>query len=187
MPRPPKNPPQTDDEMALSVIQKSGLKAYRRSETIEANEKQIQKIVSVMTEGMKHKARENGKIKLSDTWAVKEITIRYMEICAENAALPTMAGLSQALGVSREALYDHVKRHPQDETSRWIRDTSDTFGEILMQSALSGTVSAIPAIFTAKARYGWREDDSGFDRSVEPLPDQATPEAIAEKYSDLPE
>ena len=49
-----------------------------------------------------------------------------------------------------------------------------------MTAAIHGTVSAIPAIFTAKSRYGWREPAAQVEIGrIESIP---TNEELMEKY-----
>lgn len=186
MPRPSKNPPQDAEEMGLEIVQRKKNSVYSKKDTLQANEERVRDIVTLAAAGLANVADgDRKKIRLADTEAVKKVTLEYMRICSEYSVIPNTAGLAKALGMSRQALYDHMKRHPGDSTSEWLKDVSDSFGQILIDCAISGVTAPIPSIFAAKARYGWRETDieEPYDNSISVERDA---EEIAEKYSDLP-
>lgn len=188
--RPSNNSPQTKEEMALEARASRQTKVYAgRGETIAYNDGKISALVSDLADGLSNIAytNENERIRLKDSEAVKKITIIYVKACAENASLPTMSGLAKAIGCSRQSLYDHMQRYPDDETTAWLADFSDSCAECMMQAALSGSVATIPAIFIAKSRYNWR--DALVIENIPPaMPDSPlTAEEIQEKYDFLPD
>lgn len=103
------------------------------------------------------KATEIDKVPLGDIERVREVAVDYMNECAESGIMPSVRGVAARLGVTRWAIYDYAHKHPGGALARWLEDFSDCCGEVMMAAALNGTVSAVPAIFTAKARYSWRE------------------------------
>ncbi len=169
-------------ETSLTKADRKGIQG--RQDTIVANRALVTQIVVMGADGLRKMA--NGeRASLHDTAAVKEATARYLEECAKAGVMPGMAGLSAELGYSRQNVYHYIKKHPESDTTKWLKAVSDYFGEMMMTGALSGAVSAIPAIFTAKSRFGWREDEEPiFKDTTMPEP---TPEEIAEKWADLPE
>lgn len=179
---PSKNPPQDAEQMAISIRAKEKRAAvYRKSDTLEANEERVRNIVTMAAAGLAHVADKGQRVKLSDTETVKRITLEYMRVCAENSAIPNTSGLARALGMSRQALYDFIKRHPDGETTEWLKDVSDSFGQILIDAAITGVTAPIPSIFAAKARYGWREDDRPEITDDHRLTDEES-EELLEKY-----
>lgn len=130
-------------------------------------------------------ARVNGpeKIPLNDMELVKTATEAYLIDCAGHGIMPSVRGCASFFGVSRNAVYDYARKHPGSAFSEWLENFSDLCGELLMQAAVEGTASAIPAIFTVKARYGWRENDDVPLREIRER--ELTPEEIATKYANM--
>lgn len=150
-------PPQSVEEMELEAKTAKKSSVYSKSDTLEANDRKISQLVSDTADGMQRLLIPEARIPLRDTERVQQKTIEYVRVCSANAVLPTVSGLAKALGCTRQAIYDHVKRYPDDESTKWFEDFSDTCAEVMMQCALSGTVAPVPAIFIAKSRYNWRD------------------------------
>ena len=184
-----KNPIQTDEEMSLSIAEGKQTRVYGgRTETAAVNDARISEIVTSLADGVENLIGDRQKVSLSDLDTIQAVTVRYIRKCSQSAALPTVSGLAKALGVSRQAIYDHIRQHPKSETAKWFEDISDSFGEAMMQAALTGTVAPVPAIFIAKARFNWRDAitiETPVDNRFE---EELSPEEIAAKYADwLPE
>lgn len=185
MGRPAKRPPQTEEEMEQSLTErKTGSSVYRKSDTLAANEERIKNITLLTAAGLANVATPGARVQLSDTATVQEITLNYTKTCAEYSVIPSISGLAKALGMTRQALHDHVKRHPDDPTSEWIKEVSDSFGQILMDAAVSGVVAPIPAIYATKARYGWSDHDATDLSEIEGK-QKVDAKAIIEKYQNL--
>jgi len=159
-------------------------KKYSRREIIEANKDTISAIVGNLADRLEE-AEVREKINLRDVNAVKAQTMKYLRSCQISGVLPTMTGLSLALGLSNEYLSAFMAKHQEEETAKWLRLVKQHFGDLLGQSALEGSVAPIPAIFTLKANYGWRDDPEpeAQNNDEEELP----PDAIAAKWQDLPD
>ena len=162
-----------------------------RSQTLSENAARVSTLVSMAASDME-RATGGEKIPLNDLDRVRETSTAYLRECADNGVLPTVRGCAARLGCSRQALYDIVKRRPDGEFARWLEDFSDVCGELTMAAALEGTVAAVPAIFTAKARYSWREAPAQLEVGpINPLTGTSgepgeLADAIAAKYSELP-
>ena len=155
-----------------------------RSQTLQTNSARTSELVG---RAAKEMARVNGpeKIPLNDIEMVKAATEAYLIDCAGHGIMPTVRGCASFFGVSRNAVYDYARKHPGSAFSEWLDSFSDLCGELLMQAAVEGTASPVPAIFIAKSRYGWREND---DMPLKEIKDrELTPEEIAAKWQDLPE
>lgn len=163
---------------------KRNRQAIYKVEATAINQAAITDLITEAAEGMARIASAE-KVPLDNVQAVQIVTGRYMQSCAEKSMMPTMSGLAGALGYTRQGIYNYIKRHGNSETAVWLQECSDRFGEIVMQAALSGNVSAIPAIFTVKARYGWRED---LDLPLVEPTEELTANEIMEKWAkDLPD
>ena len=174
----------TGEELEEVRPRKRGKPAIYKAESAELNKQAISELVTAAADGMDRIA-SSEKISLADAEAVKAMTRLYMRHCAQKSMLPTMSGLAGCLGCTRNAMYNFIKRHPDSETAIWLQDYSDRCGEIMMQAALSGNVQAIPAIFTAKSRYGWKENEEPI--MAEPSSEKMTAREIMDRYADLPD
>ena len=74
----------------------------------------------------------------------------------------------------------------EEESAKWLIVVKQQFGDLVNQSALNGAVAPIPAIFTLKANYGWRDDPEPEVQNNDGRED-LTPDAIAAKWKDLPD
>ena len=172
------------EELEEVERKKRNRQAIYKIEATAINQAAISDLVTEAAEGMARIASAE-KVPLDNVKEVQIATGLYMQSCADKSMMPTMSGLAGALGYTRQALYIYIKRHGNTETAAWLQECSDRFGEIVMQAALSGNVSAIPAIFTVKARYGWREDQDL--PLIEAGEKELTTEEIMERYKDLPD
>lgn len=183
--RRPKNLPQTTEQMLITNEQNKP-KKYTRREMIEANKDTITALVGDLADRLEEAERYKTKINLRDSEAVKDITLRYIRSCQISGVLPTMAGIALALGVTPVSLSAFMGRNPDEETSKWLKMVKDHFGALLAQAALDNAVAGIPAIFTLKANYGWRDDPEPEVQNNDGQ-EELTPDAIAAKWRELPE
>ena len=182
--RPPGNLPQTFNQMVESNEARKPKKGDRRA-YIEANKEQISALVGDLANRLEQ-SEQRAKINLRDTERVKTISLEYIRSCQYTGTLPTLAGVSLALGCSEASLRTFKYNNPEHETAKWLSLLVKHFGEVLGQAALDGDVAPIPAIFTLKARYQWSDqvepetkDNSGTE--------ELSPDAIAAKYEDIPD
>lgn len=181
------NTPQNEDEMICEANASRQTKVYAgRGETVAINDEKISALVSDMADGLQKVTDPESRIQLRDTEIVQRITIQYVRVCANTSTLPTMSGLAKALGCTRQALNKYIKEHPGTPTEEWLTDFSDTCAEVMMQAALSGSVSPVPAIFIAKSRFNWRDAITIENTVPAPLSESLSPEEIVEKYKDIP-
>ena len=160
-------------------------KKYSRREMIEANKDTISSLVGDLADRLEQ-AEVRERISLQDTDSVKAQTMLYIRSCQISGVLPTIAGIALSLGVSPVSLSNFMRNYPDTETTKWLKTVKEHFGTLLAQAALDNAVAGIPAIFTLKANYGWRDDpepEAQNNDGQEELP----PDAIAAKWSDLPD
>ena len=128
------------------------------------------------------------KVPLNDIAAIRRTATEYLQSCADAGVLPTVRGVASRLGDSRAGLYDHAKKRPGGAFDEWLQDFSDCCAEATMQAAMTGNVKEVSAIFTTKARFGWKE----LPTQIELGPLNGNPsfsedaELIAAKYAELP-
>lgn len=176
--------PQTTEQMLVTNEQRKPAHKKRR-EMLEANKDTVSDLVGNLAERLEE-AEVREPINLRDVHAVKSQTMLYIRSCQISGVLPTMTGLALAIGVAVETLSRFIHGHPEEESAKWLRLVKQQFGDLLNQSALNGAVAPIPAIFTLKSNYGWRDDPEPEVQNNEGRED-LTPDAIAAKWQDLPE
>lgn len=180
-----KSLPQTTHQM-LVTNEQSKPKKYSRREIIEANKDTISALVGNLADRLEEAEKYDKRIDLRDTEAVKDITLRYIRSCQISGVMPTMTGLSLAIGCTVEHMSRFMAKNPDLDSAKWLRTVKQHFGDILGQASLDGAVAPIPAIFTLKANYGWRDDPEPEVQNNDGQ-EELTPDAIAAKWKDLPE
>lgn len=180
--------PMTAEQMEESIeaARRKSTLISSRANTVEINSQIVSNIVQIAGAGLENISDPSKKIRLDDTGTVMDVSKEYIRLCAKHSMLPTMNGVAAALGHTRQSLWDFSKRHPKHPTAEWIDNLKESFAEIVMQNALAGSVSAIPAIFYLKSRFDWIEaktPDIPYSDSDEIM---LNAEEVAEKYSDLP-
>lgn len=185
MSRPAKNPPMTAEQIS-KLAEPTDSRVYAgKGQTTEVNRQLVCEIVGNMAAQMEQTADESRRFPLSDLQSVERIAMQYVQTCATKGSLPSVSGLAAALGRSRTAVYKYADDHKA--FADFLADFSDRCGEAAAEAAIVGAVAPVPAIFTLKARFGWRDVIS-----IEPIQKKSTitEEAaveIAEKYLALPE
>lgn len=183
--REPNNYPMTFEQMVESNEARKPKKSDRRA-ILEANKTEISMLVGDLAKRLENQEETKTKVNLRDTERVKRISLEYIRSCQYTGTLPTMAGVSLALGCFSESLKVFILRNPGHETSQWFRVLKSHFADILNQAALAGDVAPIPAIFTLKASYNWNDQPEQEAKDNSETEDM-TPDAIAAKYDDIPD
>ena len=185
MGQPPKNLPMTTEQM-LSLNEDRKPKLQKRREAIEANKDTISSLVGNLADRLEEAERYDHKIALKDAEAVKDITLRYLRSCQISGTMPSMAGVALSLGVAPETLSRFMKNNAETDSGKWFWMIKSHFADIINQASLDGVIQPIPAIFTLKANYGWRDDPEPEVHNNDGT-EELTPDAIAAKWKDLPE
>lgn len=183
--RPPNNYPQTMDQM-LATNERMKPKRPSKRDLIEANKDTISSIVGDLADRLEEAERCSKKADMRDLPTIKDITLRYIRSCQISGTVPSMAGLSLAIGITPQSMSIYMKRHPDSETTKWLKTIKEHFGDLIGQSALNGSVAPVPAIFVLKSNYGWRDDPEPEVQNNDGS-EELSPDAIAAKWSDLPD
>ena len=129
--------------------------------------------------------KKNGKIDLNDVTAVEATAARYIESCRRACVVPTILGLSAALGYSRKAVWEFITRHPQSRTAQYLDALRSAFAAVLAQLGLTRNTSEAVSIFLLKNSGQGLVDRAEVDISAKaesPLGEKADPEALRRKY-----
>lgn len=184
--RKPANPPMPFPEIVKDLEERKPSRLYK-ADNAEFQDQRISEIVRLGAEELALIADGKSAVSLSDTKALQVHTITYLKACEETSTIPTMSGLARSLGYSAEALNKHMREHHGSKSAEWLQIVHDAFADQLAAAALQGSVQPVVAIFTLKARSGWRDT-----LTIEPMPSRIDgPEldntALAEKYLNLEE
>ena len=184
MGRPPERLPQTFEQMVASN-EASKPKKWSRREIIEANKQEISDLIGDLADRLAEGSA--AKMDIRDTERVKSITQEYLRSCQYTGTLPTIAGLSLAMGYTQEGIIKFCNRNPNHETAKFWKMVKEHFADLLNQASLAGDVAPIPAIFTLKSNYGWNDQPEPVSRNNSDDMEDLSPETIAAKYDDLPD
>ena len=188
---PAKRLPQTPGEMIQSEqAKRSGNKLYRE-QSAEFIDSQISD-TALQTAQALALAAETEPVSMTDTERIVDITLRYTSACAETSTLPSIIGLSRALGVARSTIYDCIARHSPRATADWLELVKETFAEALSNSALRNETNTITSIFILKSIYGYRESNEFVIKNeqnqlFEDADREEVMRDIMSRYADLPE
>ena len=188
---PAKNPPQSLAQMLeAEQSRRAGSKLYK-AESAAFVDGQIADMVQQTAQELKQTAQMEP-ISLSNIDSVVSATLDYIHACADASTIPSIVGLSRALGHTRQSLYDCIARNSPKAAARWLETCRDAFAELLGNSALRNGTNTITSIFLLKALYNYRETNefiiqSGQAQQMDDADREAMAEQIMLKYSDIPE
>ena len=147
MPRPPLNQPMSVDELYEAESTRSTNKLHKdRSADLAELTRRIKQDLS----------EDRPRIKLvnGDLQAIKKQVLLYLGACEKYATLPTVQGLSRALGHSRRNLYNFLDKHPDSAVASYLEQVRDALSETLDLASLENSVNPIIAIFLQKSLFG---------------------------------
>ena len=140
---------QTVEEMACQMeAAKQGNRLYNQVSA----ELKTQQFADALNQQMELLAgvKKNGKIDLDDLAAVEATATRYLESCRRANVVPTILGLSAALGYSRKAVWEFITRHPESRSAQYLDALRSAFAAVLAQLGLSRNCSEAVSIFLLK-------------------------------------
>ena len=160
---------------------RSGSKLYKQA-SAEFVDQQITDMVTQTAQELE-RVSQMEPVSLTDIDRVVEITLDYVHSCAQSATIPSIVGLSRALGHTRQSIYDAINRNSPKQAARWFEVCRDSFAEALSNSALRNGTNTITSIFLLKALYDFKESVEVVARkeSVGPLDPLADPEELRKR------
>lgn len=182
-----KNPSQTYAEMIDSTSNKRNTSKLYKAQSLEVSDDRISETVDKVGCELSAIATSGKRVSLNDTETVKAQSILYVKACTQTASCPSMSGWARCMGMSRHAIYDFIRRHPDHPTSEWAMICHDAFSDILAESALRNNCNSIVSIFLQKAMYGMNDNPATMPVIITDQSDELTAEEIARKYSDIPD
>lgn len=98
------------------------------------------------------------RISINDYEEIQQRVYDYLEYCDNQPQIPTVKGLSVALGIQSATLMTWLKDNPNHESSIFLNQVIDIMADNVEQKALQGQLDRVVSIFTLKANYGYREN-----------------------------
>ncbi|MBO4419662.1 MAG: hypothetical protein J5789_07560 [Oscillospiraceae bacterium] len=177
------NPPAPSYPEIVNDLQERKSPRIYKADNAEFTDQRISDLVRTGTAELARIADGTQAVNLTDTDTVKRRTMIYLRACEEVATIPSMSGLARSFGLSTEALNKHRRQKPNSETSVWLEICHDAFADMMAESALRGTVQPVVAIFTLKARSGWRDTLTIEQAPINnPLGDSRSQEELLNEY-----
>ena len=128
------------------------------------------------------------KIDNSDPKQVEERIYWYFNHCISNEMKPTVSGLCNALGITRETLRtwkDGAYRTPAHQAA--VKQAYGVLEELWEDYMMNGKINPVSGIFIGKNHFGYRDQQ---DLVVTPNTgeiERVDPAIIEAKYAELPE
>ena len=129
--------------------------------------------------------RKDGKIDLDNLAAVEATATRYIESCKRAGVVPTILGLSAALGYSRKTVWQYISQHPESRTAQYLDALRSAFAAVLAQLGLTRNTSEAVSIFLLKNSGQGLADKTEVDISAKaesPLGEKTSTEELKRKY-----
>ena len=110
---------------------------------------------------------------------------RYIESCKRAGVVPTILGLSAALGYSRKTVWQYITQHPESRSAQYLDAIRSAFAAVLAQLGLSRNCSEAVSIFLLKNSGQGLVDRAEVDISAKaesPLGERISTEELKRKY-----
>ena len=179
---------QTVEEMACQMeASKAGNRMYKAQYNEVAAELKAQQFDAIIGQQLELLAgvRKDGKIDLDNLAAVEATATRYIESCKRAGVVPTILGLSAALGYSRKTVWQYITQHPESRTAQYLDALRSAFAAVLAQLGLTRNTSEAVSIFLLKNSGQGLVDRAEIDlaaRQESPLGEKISTEELKRKY-----
>lgn len=179
---------QTVEEMTAQMQEaKQGNRLYKAQYNEVAAELKAQQFDAIIGQQLELLAgvRKDGKIDLDNLAAVEATATRYIESCKRAGVVPTILGLSAALGYSRKTVWQYITQHPESRTAQYLDALRSAFAAVLAQLGLSRNCSEAVSIFLLKNSGQGLTDKTELDISAHqesPLGEKISTEELKRKY-----
>lgn len=123
------------------------------------------------------------QIDIEDAEQVAERTRLYINYCLDCDILPTVQGLSLALGIDRRTFTRWESGLTRQKTHQGLmRSFKNLCEELLISRMMEGKINPISAIFLLKNNFGYTDQCEVCITPSNPLGEGLEPEELEEKY-----
>lgn len=124
-------------------------------------------------------------IDIADPKQVEERILWYFSHCASDDMKPTVSGMANALGVSRDTLWDWSKGNNRVLTHRdLIKRAYQALSELWEDYMLNGKINPVAGIFIGKNHFGYRDQTEVVLMPNDPLGEAQDKAALERKYQE---
>lgn len=124
-------------------------------------------------------------IDTSDIEQVKERCEWYFQRCIDDDVRPTVAGLSNALGITRQTFHRWCVGEGRGEThTAFAQRIRNIMEEMMEDYMLNGKINPVSGIFLMKNNFGYTDKSEVVLTPNTPLGEETPPEVLCQKYLD---
>ena len=141
--------PLSSEQMKAEQMEKQNSRIYK----IEADEHRGSELSQLTARIRDELSGEIEKIQLvnGDIQKVKHQVLLYFDACTETGTLPSIIGLSRALGYSRAGLYKYLETYHGTPIAEYLEIVRHGISDALDSASLYNNVNSIVAIFIQKS------------------------------------
>ena len=123
-------------------------------------------------------------IDISDIEQVKERCNWYFQHCIDNDVRPTVVGLSNALGITRQTFHQWCVGNDREKThTAYIRRVRNIMEEMMECYMLNGHINPVSGIFLMKNNFGYTDkSEIVLTPNTDKLGEQISAEELQRKY-----
>ena len=126
-------------------------------------------------------------IDISDAKQVEERLAWYFNHCAEDDMKPTVNGMCNSLGISRDTLNQWKNGDCRAAShTDMVKKAYKILEEMWENYMMNGKINPVSGIFLGKNMFGYQDKQDIVVTPNNPLGDPADPSTIAQKYAELP-
>ena len=128
------------------------------------------------------------KIDHKDPEQVQQRIYDYLALCSQNDMKPTVNGFCNAIGVTRQTIFNwKTGVHREGTHQAIILEAYGLLEELWEDYMLNGKINPVSGIFLAKNLFTGYSDKQEFVLTPNQMGEAISPEALAAKYDELPE
>ncbi len=126
-------------------------------------------------------------IDISDAKQVEDRLVWYFNHCADDDMKPTVNGMCNSLGISRDTL-NQWKNGDYRAASHtdMVKKAYKILEEMWENYMMNGKINPVSGIFLGKNMFGYQDKQDIVVTPNNPLGDSTDPATIAQKYAELP-
>lgn len=109
----------------------------------------------------------------------------YFQLCADDNAKPTVAGLALAFGIGRTSLWQHLNNGKETEVTNTLKKAYTLCETQMVDYMANGRINPVSGIFLLKNFHNYTDKQEVVVNTDQPLGDIADIETVKNKYDRL--
>lgn len=172
-------------EMKQKDIENAATELAKKKRPKKSEQMAVQAKPGDMRKYMRHSlaAWYLPEIDVADINQVNERIEWYFNHCIEDDMKPTVMGLCNALGISRDTFHQWCTGNSRKDThTDSIKKAKDFLEEMMESYMLNGKINPVSGIFLLKNNFGYQDKTEMVVTPNNPLGNQTDPEELKRKY-----